>query len=125
MELAAQEEWLAGNFDNLDISCIGSGAAQPQAATSQQRFVLAVELVAMAVPLADLCGAVGAGGERTLLQDAGPCAKAHGPAHLFHAQQFTQLVYDAVLAGGVELRGVGVLQAADRSEEHTSELQSR
>src|ERR1035437_3448965 len=113
MELAAQEEWIAGNFDNLDISCIGSGAAQPQATTSQQRFVLAVELVAMAMPLADLCSAVGAGGERTLLQDAGPRAQPHGPAHLLNAQQFTQLVDDAVLAGGIKLAGVGVLQAAD------------
>ena len=67
----------------------------------------------MPVALADLCRSVSARGQRVLLQHAGPCAQSHRPAHLFHAQQFAQFINDAVLAGGVELARVGVLQAAD------------
>jgi len=104
MELAAEEVRMARDFHDLDISCVGRGAAQPQSAASKQRFVLAIELVPVPVPLADLRrSAVGLGSQRILLQDAGPRAQPHGAAHLFHTQQFTQLVNDAVLRGRVEL----------------------
>ena len=46
------------------------------------------------------------------MQNTGPGAQPHGSAHLFDAQQFAQLVNDAVLAGGVEFAGIGFLQAA-------------
>jgi hypothetical protein len=36
MELAAEEERMAGNLDDLDISRVGSGAADAQAAAGQQ-----------------------------------------------------------------------------------------
>ena len=114
VELAAEEVGVAGDFDDLDVGLVGSGAAEAQAAAGEQGFVLAVELVAVAVALADFgCAAVGAGGERVFLEDAGPGAQTHGAAHLFDAEQLAQLVDDAVLAGGVELAGVGVFEAAD------------
>ena len=67
----------------------------------------------MAVALGDFGGAVGFGGERAGLELAGPCAEAHGSAHLFDTGQFAQLVDDAVRRGGVELAGVGAGEAAD------------
>src|SRR5271157_100034 len=113
VKLAAEEKGMAGEFDDFDIGRVGGGAADAQAGAGEQRFVLAIEFVAMAVALADFCRAVGPGCQRTLLQNAAPRAQPHGPAHLFHAQQFAQLVDDAVLAGGVELARIGVLQAAN------------
>ena len=99
MELAAEEVGVAGNLDDLDVGRVGRGAADAQAGAGEQRFVLAVELVAVAVALADFgCPAVGAGGQRVGLQDAGPGAQTHGAAHLFDAEQLAQLVDDAVLA---------------------------
>ena len=68
--------------------------------------------------LADFGGAaVGSDGECVLLKDAGPCAETHGAAHLFNAEQFAEFVDDAVLAGGIELAGVGVFEAADVARE--------
>ena len=43
-----------------------------QAGAGEHGFVLAVELVAVAVALGDLVGAVGLGGEGAGLEDAGP-----------------------------------------------------
>ena len=76
-------------------------------------FVLAVEFVAVAVAFGDFGGAVGVGGERAGLHDAGPRAEAHGAAHLFDAGELAEFVDDAVGGGGVELAGVGVLEPAD------------
>ena len=67
----------------------------------------------MAVAFGDLGGAVGVGREGAGLQDAGPGAETHGAAHLFHAGELAEFVDDAVGRGGVELAGVGVLEAAD------------
>jgi hypothetical protein len=53
MELAAQEKWVAGYLDDLHIRCVGRGAAQAQAATGEQRFIFAIEFVAVAMALAD------------------------------------------------------------------------
>ena len=59
MELAAQEERVVGNLDDLDVGPIGGRAADAQSAGGQRALVLAIELVAMAMALADLVLAVG------------------------------------------------------------------
>ena len=63
VELAAEEEGMAGDFDDLDVSRIGGGSGKSQAAAGEQGFVFAVELVAMAMALADFGLSVGAGGQ--------------------------------------------------------------
>ena len=99
VELAAQEVGVAGNLHDFDVGLVGRGATDAKARAGEQSFVLAIEFVAMAVALADLCSsAVNAAGERILLQIAGPGAQSHRPAHLFHAEQFAELVDDAMLA---------------------------
>jgi len=113
MELATEEEGMAGDFDYLDIGCVGGGAADAQAGGGEPRFIFAVELVAMAVTLADLGYTVSTGGERTLFEDAVPGAQPHGPAHLFNTRQLAELVDDAVRGRGFELGGVRACQAAD------------
>lgn len=73
VELAAQEVGVAGDFDDLDVGLVGSGAADLQAGACEQGFVLAIELVTVTMALADLLlAAIGAAGERVFLQNAGP-----------------------------------------------------
>src|SRR5579884_964706 len=112
MELAAQEEGMSGDFDNLHISGIGSGAGDAQAASGQERLIFTVELIAMAMALADFCRTVSFVRQRIGLQNAGPRAQAHRAAHLLYPNQFTQLVDDAVRRGRIEFAGVGLGQTA-------------
>ncbi len=113
VELAAEEEGVGGDLDDLDVGGVGGGAGDAEACAGEDGFVLAVELVTVAVALGDFGGAVGLGGEGVGLEDAVPGAETHGAAHLFDAGEFAEFVDDAVGSGGVELAGVGVFQAAD------------
>src|SRR5579862_2769867 len=63
MELAAEEPWMVGCFDDLDVVLVGSAARDAEAGGRQDFFVVAIEFVAMAVTLADFELAVGAIGE--------------------------------------------------------------
>ena len=56
VELAAEKVRVTGDLDDFYVRRVGSGSAQEQAATSEESFILAVELVAMTVALADLRG---------------------------------------------------------------------
>ncbi len=113
MELATEEEGMRGDLDDLDVGGVGCGAGETEATAGEDGFVLAVEFVTMAVALADLGLAVGVGGEGVGLHDAVPGSEAHGATHLFDSGEFAEFVDDAVGGGGVELAGVGVLEAAD------------
>ena len=61
MKLAAEEERVIGDFYDLDIGCIGGGSGEAKSAAGEEGFVFAVELVAMAMALADLSLGVGFG----------------------------------------------------------------
>ena len=113
VELAAEEEGVVGDLDDLDVGGVGGGAGDAQAGAGEQGFVLAVEFVAVAVAFGDFGAAVGLGGQRAGLEHAGPGAEAHGAAHLFDAGELAEFVDDAVGRGGVELAGVGAVQPAD------------
>src|SRR5271166_4398899 len=104
MELAPQKEGMIPQLHNLHIRRIGSRPGNPQSRPCQQRLVLAIEFVTVTVTFADLRYAVSLESQRVGIEHAGPRAQPHRSAHLFHARQLSQLV---------------------RSEEHTSELQSR
>src|SRR5258707_14210565 len=54
MELAAQEIRMVGNLYDLHVSPIGRSAGDAQSASGQHRFIFAVELIAVAMSLADL-----------------------------------------------------------------------
>ncbi len=86
MELAAQEPWMVGRFDDFNVIFVGSAAGDAEARAEQSFFVIAIEFVAMAVTLADFGLAVGFMCEGTWLQLAGPRAKAHGAAHFIDTQ---------------------------------------
>src|SRR6185369_1631583 len=74
VELAAEEVWVVGNLHDLHVSSIRSGSGDPQAGAGEQRFIFAVELIAMAVTLANLGLAIRRLRRGLRLEFAGPCA---------------------------------------------------
>src|ERR1035437_8667867 len=112
LELAAQVPRVPRDFADLHVGLVRRLPRDPQPGRCQDLFVLAVELVAVAVPLDDLARAVGPAGETVLRQAARPPSQAHGSAQFVDALQLAQLEDHAVRRPRVELRGVGLLQAA-------------
>src|SRR6185369_4027090 len=80
VELAAQKVWVIGDFHDLYVGSIRSGSGDPQASAGEKRLVFAVELVAVAVTLADfglsVCGLC----ERVGLKLASPRPETHSSA---------------------------------------------
>src|ERR1017187_9476094 len=112
VELAAQVPRMPRDFADLHVGLVRRLPRNPQPGRRQDLFVLAVEFVAVPVPLDNLARAVGPAGETVFRQPARPAAQAHGAAQLVDALQLAQLEDDAVRRPRVELRGVGLLQAA-------------
>src|SRR6202035_3546634 len=96
MELAAQKPRMVRSFDDLDVILVRSAAGDAQARGGKYPFVIAIELVAVAMALADFELAVGFGGERAGLEFAGPRTQAHGATHFIDAEQFAEFVDDAM-----------------------------
>src|SRR6185503_8600853 len=108
MELAADEVRMVIELDDLDVGSVGSRSRYAQAGAGQHRFILAVELVAVAMAFADLrLAAVDLGSERAGGELADPGAEAHGATEFIDAAQFAQLVDDEMRGRGIELAGVG------------------
>ncbi len=59
MELATEEERVVGKLHDLDVRSVRGGAADTETGRSERAFVFSVELVAMAMALADLALPVG------------------------------------------------------------------
>ena len=51
VELAAEEEGVVGDLDDLDVGGVGGGSGDAEACAGEDGFVLAVELVTVAVTL--------------------------------------------------------------------------
>ena len=62
MELAAEEPGMLRRFDDFDVFAVGGAARDSESGIGERLFVLAVELVAVAVTLGNLRGAVRAEG---------------------------------------------------------------
>src|SRR5258708_39574236 len=115
MELAAQEIRMVGNLDDFHVCPVRRGAGNAQSTAGQDSFILAVELVAMAVPLADFGFPVRLDRLAVLLELAGPRAQTHGTAQLVDAAQLAQLVNDSVRRGGGVFDSVRPLSAPTES----------
>ena len=85
--------------------------------SNQLLFILAVEFIAVAMPLGDFQHTVGLRGERARLQPRRPRAQTHGAAQFVNSPQLAQLIDDAMRSGRIEFRAVRPLQAADVSRE--------
>ena len=113
VELHADEEVVLRHLDRLDDPAVRRRAADAQPGFGQHRAVVVVELVAVAVALVDVRGAVAArhlGIRRNL---AGIAAEAQRAAHVDLARLVGHEVDDLVLPDLVELAGIRVLDAAD------------
>src|SRR5579871_6475917 len=117
MKLAAQEPGMVGDFANLDVHRVRSLARDSESARGEDLLIFAVELVAMAVALADLGSPVGFARETAFRKQARISAESHGPAQLIHAFQLAQLVDDTVRSGRIELRRICVLEPANVARE--------
>ena len=51
MELAAEEEGVTGDLHDFDVGGVGRGSGDAKAGSGEERFVLAVELVAVTMAL--------------------------------------------------------------------------
>src|ERR1700722_17263528 len=96
MELASDEEWMAGNFDDLDVSSIRRRAGNLEAAGRHRLFILAVELITMPVALADFGLAIDVLRQRPRLKLARPRPESHRPAEFFNTAQFAQFINHAM-----------------------------
>src|SRR5258708_5785159 len=103
MELTTEGVGVTGYLGYLNLGCVGCGAGKAQASAGEHSFVLAVELIAMAVTFADLGCAIGLGCERVRLHHTGPCAETHRPTHLFYTRKLAEFVDDPMRCGRVEL----------------------
>src|SRR5262249_53982123 len=112
MKLAAEKPWVIGKLADLDVRAVGSLTGNPQARGPQPLFVLAVELVAMAMALVDFARSVRSIRETVLHQLTGPASQPHSAAEIVDAFQFAQLENHAMRGARVELGGIGRLQAA-------------
>jgi len=97
-------------FHDFHVVLIGSPPGDSQPGGNQGLFVLSVEFVPVPVPFADFRRAVGLVRKRARLKLARPRAQAHRAAHLFHAQQLSQLVNHAVRGLRIKFRAVRLLQ---------------
>src|ERR1700721_3668214 len=103
VKLAAEEEGMLGQLDDLDIGRVRRSASDAQTGAGEQRLVFAIEFVTGAMAFGNFGAAVGLCGFRPGFEEAGPRAKAHSAAHFFDACEFAELVDDAVRRGGIEL----------------------
>ena len=117
MELAGQEPRVVLQFHDLHELAVWGQTGELQPRLCKGLVVVLVELVAVAVALVDFRLSVGLVSEGARRDAAGVRAQPHCAAHLVHAEQVTQLVDHCFLGVLVELRRVGVLDAAHVARE--------
>ena len=104
MELNGQEPGMVRNLGDFVEPVLGE-AGELHSPRLHELRVASLEFVPVPVPFADPGSAVGAGGERTLPQNAGHRAHPHGAAHRFHAFEIAQQLEDLVFGMRVEFLG--------------------
>src|SRR5260370_16796742 len=93
MELAPNEKRMTRNLDHLDISAVRSRARNAQPGGHHWFLILAIELVTMPVPLADLGLAVHLMSQRSHLDFPCPSPHPHRPPHLLPPPHLPTLLH--------------------------------
>src|SRR6201996_1707829 len=96
MELAPEIPRMFRQFANLHVDAIRRLAGKPKTVGRQLRLEIPIELVAMAMPLADFSPVVGALRKAARREHARIRAEPHGAAELIHSLQLTKLINDPV-----------------------------
>src|SRR5258708_37785579 len=87
MKLAADEMRMVRQFDHLDVRAVRRRTGDSQSCSRQLLFILAIELVTMAVPLTDFRLTVNSMRQRPRLDLAGQLVQPHGSTHFFDSAQ--------------------------------------
>src|SRR6185295_15503534 len=103
VKLTSQEPWMVRQFDHLDELSVGRLAGEHQPPASKLIFEARVELVTVAMALADLRGTVNLFSERSRLHVAGICAQPHRPAERLYSNQISELEYDRMRSVVIKL----------------------
>src|SRR5437764_1376066 len=111
MELAAQSPGMVRELADLDVNRVGGLAGQVQAVLRQNRLELAVELIAVAVPFADLRRAIRGTRETAFREIARVRSQTHGAAQFVDAFQLAQFIDDAIRRSWIDLGRVGLLHS--------------
>ena len=98
------------DFDNLDQTRVGVDARGLHAGLFEVGQILAVELVAVAVTLADELGAIGLVGPRALGQTAFVAAQTHGAALVGDGLLVFHDVDDRIGRGVIHLERIGAVE---------------
>src|SRR6516165_2432078 len=101
MKLTTEKKRVGRYLNDLNVCSVWSGAGNPKPASGQNALVFAIELVPMAVPLADLSLTICPVCERSGFQSALPGAQSHRASQLFDAAQFAQFVNHAMRRCGI------------------------
>src|SRR5580704_14006130 len=91
MKLTAQEPRMVGLLHDFHVGAVRRMSGDTHTGSHKPLLVIAVELVAVPVALADFSRAIGPVGKRAWFDSARPRAQAHRAAHLVDAEQFAQL----------------------------------
>src|SRR5262245_12058200 len=103
MELATQVPRMTAEFADLDVHAIRRLAGQAESVGDENFLEFSIELVAVAVALADLGGAIRLTRKTVFRQNAGIGAEPHGPAQFVYPFQLAQFVDDTGRSCGIEL----------------------
>src|SRR6476619_489240 len=103
MELAANKMRMIRQLHHLHVSSIRRRSGNAQARSRHGLFVLAIELIAMPVPLADFERAINLLRQGIGLNLAWPRPQSHRPAQFLYAPQLAQLVDHTMWRRGIEL----------------------
>src|SRR4051794_23009251 len=110
VELHGQEPGVIGQLDDLHELAVRAGAGHGEAVLLERLAIAVVELVAMAVPLADLFLAVGRERAAGGVEPARPSSKSHRAAALADAELLFHERDHGVLGVLVELRRIGIVE---------------
>ena len=113
VELHADVERSVGQLDCFDKSAVGGKSREGKACRGQPFAVVVIELVAVAVALADGICTVAAAHRGIGCDDAGVCSKAQGAALFDRIALPRHKVDDLIFAKLVELAGICIGDAAD------------
>src|SRR6516165_12369558 len=113
VELAAQIPGVIRDLADLDVGAVRCFPGDAQPGGLQSVFILAVELVAVAVAFVDFALAIGLTRKAVFGQTAGPASQPHGASKLIDALQFAQLKNHTMRRAGVEFGRIGVGETAD------------
>src|SRR3984957_14268634 len=111
MKLAADEVRMIGEFHHLNVSPVQRRPRDAQSSSHHGLLVLAVELVAMPVPLADFQLPVDLVCQRVGFDLARPSSQPHRATQFFYTSQFAQLVDYAMRRRWIELARVRLCQS--------------